>query len=109
MLWSTAFVGIRFTINEPAYYASLGWLSFMSAVTFSIWFTLLKRPGVRVSGLNIWKFLIPVFGALLSWLILPDESPVMVQIVGMVFIVLSLIVLNMKFSRKKNSEIVRRD
>jgi drug/metabolite transporter (DMT)-like permease len=104
-LLSLPFEGIHFTINEPAYYASLGWLSFMSAAAFSIWFTLLKRPGVKVSALNIWKFLIPVFGALLSWLILPEEQPVVVQVAGMVFIVLSLVVLNLKFpwEKKKNS------
>ncbi len=100
---SLPFEGIHFTINEPAYYASLGWLSFMSAMAFSIWFILLKRPGVKVSELNIWKFLIPVFGALLSWLILPDEHPVAVQITGMVFIVLSLIVLNLKIPGRKNA------
>jgi len=102
-LLSLPFEGIHFTINEPAYYASLGWLSFMSAAAFSIWFILLKRPGIKVSELSIWKFLIPVFGALLSWLILPDENPVMVQVVGMVFIVLSLIVLNMKLPWKKKN------
>ena len=100
-LLSLPFEGIQFTINQPAYYISLGWLSFMSAAAFSIWFILLNRPGVKVSGLNIWKFLIPVFGALLSWLILPDESPVMVQIAGMLFIVLSLVVLNLKWPAKK--------
>lgn len=100
-LLSLPFEGVRFTLNEPVYYGSLGWLSFMSAAAFSIWFILLKRPGVKVSGLNIWKFLIPVFGALLSWLVLPDESPVIIQVIGMVFIVLSLIVLNIRLPKSR--------
>ena len=81
-------------MNQAPYYISLAWLSFMSAAAFSIWFTLLQRPGVKVSELNVWKFIIPVFGALLSWIILPDESADPVAITGMVFIALSLIVLN---------------
>jgi len=100
-LISIPFEGLAFGMNQYPYYISLGWLSFMSAAAFSIWFVLLKRPGVKVSELNIWKFLIPVFGAFLSWVILPDETPVIVQIVGMGLIVLSLIVLNIRLPRQR--------
>lgn len=51
------------------YWTALLWLAFLSAAAFSIWYSLLKRPGVKVSELNVWKFLIPVSGAALSWLI----------------------------------------
>ncbi len=94
-LLSLPFEGLSFGINEPAYYVSLAWLSFMSATAFSIWFTLLRRPGIKVSVLNVWKFLIPVFGAMLSWIILPNEKPEIIALTGMVFIALSLIVLNL--------------
>jgi len=73
------------------YWLVLVWLSFMSAFTFSIWYVLLKRPEVRVSELNLWKFIIPVFGAILSWTIVPDENPDWVTICGMIIISLSLI------------------
>lgn len=73
------------------YWLVLVWLSFMSAFTFSKWYVLLKRPGVKVSELNLWKFIIPVFGAILSWLIVPDENPDWVTVTGMVIISLSLI------------------
>lgn len=91
---SIPFEGLSLGINVLPYYISLGWLSFMSAIAFSIWFILLRRPGIKVSELNVWKFLIPVFGALLSWIILPDDGPEFVAVTGMVFIALSLIVLN---------------
>lgn len=86
------------------YYIALGWLSLLSAVAFAIWFTLLQRPGVKVSVLNTWKFLIPVAGAGLSWLILPDESPDWVSVSGMIVIASSLLVLNYSNRRasKKN-------
>jgi drug/metabolite transporter (DMT)-like permease len=76
------------------YYISLAWLSFLSAAAFTIWFALLRRPQVKVSTLNVWKFLIPVSGALLSWIILENESADSVSVIGMIIIAISLIVVN---------------
>jgi len=73
------------------YYLSLVWLSLLSAAAFSIWFILLRRPGVRVSALNVWKFLIPVFGAILSWMFLPGEQPHAASLLGMVLIASSIL------------------
>ena len=73
------------------YWLSLLWLSFMSAFTFSLWYKLLQRPHVKVSELNLWKFLIPVVGAILSWLLVPGENPEWLTITGMVVITISLI------------------
>jgi len=73
------------------YWLVMIWLAFMSAFTFSKWYVLLKRPEVKVSDLNLWKFIIPVFGAILSWIIVPGENPDWVTIMGMIIISLSLI------------------
>ncbi len=73
------------------YWLVLAWLSFMSAFTFSKWYVLLKRPEVKVSELNLWKFIIPVFGAILSWMIVPGEHADWVTVAGIVIISLSLI------------------
>jgi len=78
------------------YYAALGWLSFLSAAAITIWTTLLRRPGVKVSELNFWKFLIPVSGAILGWAILPNETPDWVTVFGLLLIGLALILLNRK-------------
>lgn len=77
------------------YYAALGWLALLSATAFSLWFTLLQRPGVRVSELNLWKFLIPLCGALLSWLLLPEEGPSMWPVVGMLCIAAAIVLFNL--------------
>jgi len=73
------------------YWISLLWLSFMAASAFSIWYILLKRPGIKVSELNLWKFIIPVVGAVLSWLLIPGEKPEWVTAAGMIIISASLI------------------
>jgi drug/metabolite transporter (DMT)-like permease len=77
------------------YYGSLIWLSLLSAIAISIWTVLLKRPGTKVSELNFWKFLIPLFGAILSWILLPNEKPQLWTVLGMVVIAGSLVGLNL--------------
>lgn len=91
--------GLSWPPKPPIYYISLAWLSILSAVAISIWTLLLKRPGIKISNLNLWKFLIPVAGATLSWLILPQESPDLLSVSGMIVIAASLIILNI-FNRK---------
>lgn len=104
---SSLFIGgiILYLISLPAegvpsgplpaeYWISLAWLSIMAATAFSIWFKLLQRPGVRVSELNLWKFIIPVVGAILSWLIVPNEHPEWITVSGMIIIIVSLILFN---------------
>jgi drug/metabolite transporter (DMT)-like permease len=84
------------------YYYALGWLSFLSAAAISIWYSLLSRPDVKVSTLNIWKFIIPVLGAALSWVMLPNEYPSIIAILGMVLVAIALLFLS-KRTEAKNS------
>ncbi len=83
------------------FYIALLWLAFIPAVGFSIWFGILKNPKVKVSDLNIWKFITPVTGVLLSWLLLPDEHPDIYSVVGVVIIAFSLITLQWKPLKRK--------
>jgi drug/metabolite transporter (DMT)-like permease len=88
---SIPFEGSHSIPSGREYWLILAWLSVMASLTFSIWFKLLQRPGVKVSELNLWKFIIPVVGAVLSWLLVPDEHPEWLTISGMVIITVSLI------------------
>lgn len=90
-LISIPFEGTNPLPVSTEYWIILIWLSIMASLAFSIWFMLLHRPGVKVSELNLWKFLIPVVGAILSWMLVPDEHPEWITISGMVIITLSLI------------------
>lgn len=92
----------RWGVHPKEYYFALGWLAIVSSMAITIWFSLLGRDGVKVSNLNTWKFIIPIFGACISWLILPDESPDLISILGMMVIAFSLLMLNY-FNKKKVS------
>ena len=83
------------------FYIALLWLAFIPAAGFSIWFGILKNPKVKVSDLNIWKFITPVTGVLLSWLLLPDEHPDIYSVVGVVIIAFSLITSQWKPLKRK--------
>jgi len=86
-------------IQPINFYIVLIWLALVSAVAFSIWFFLIQMDGVKVSNLNMFKFFIPVSGAIISWSILPNESPSLVSIIGMTCVFGSLVI-NYKFSKK---------
>lgn len=73
-----------------AFYGQLLWLATISATAFAIWFHLLGK--IKVSKLNLWKFLIPLSGAILSWLFLPAESPTPTSLIGMALIVAGIII-----------------
>ena len=78
-------------ILPVSYWAVLLWLSLASAFAFSTWYRLLQRPEVKVSELNLWKFIIPVFGAIISWMLVPGEHPDILTVAGIVIISTSLI------------------
>lgn len=90
----------QWVIHPREYYFALAWLALVSAMAITIWFGLLGRDGVKVSNLNTWKFIIPIFGACISWLILPNESPDLISILGMLVIAFSLLMLNY-FNKRK--------
>jgi len=90
-LFSIPIEGIHFESKPTVYFIALIWLSLLSAIAISIWITLLKRPGIVVSDLNLWKFMIPLFGAMLSWVLIPAEHPQPITTAGMVIITLALL------------------
>lgn len=86
---------------DSRFYIALIWLAIIPAAAFSIWYTLLKKPEIKVSELNIWKFLTPVSGVILSWILLADEHPTWDSIVGIVIISTALITLQWQPTKKR--------
>ncbi len=79
------------------------YLSALSATAFSIWFFLIAR--VKVSRLNMWKFLIPVFGAAFSWLLLPGESPDTQKVIAMVCVAAAILLAHWQSVRANRAPI----
>ncbi len=77
------------------FYLALLWLAIIPAVGFSIWYYLLSLPRVKVSELNIFKFVIPIVGVVLSWLLLPGEYPTWGTIFGIVILAAAMFVLQL--------------
>lgn len=75
------------------FYLAWIWLALIPAAGFSIWYSLLKNPEVKVSELNMWKFVVPVSGVILSWIILPGEKPDWQSVTGIIIITIALLTL----------------
>ncbi len=85
----------QITITKQFIFALL-WLSFISATGFSIWFYLIKKERVKVSELNMWKFIMPIFGALISWILLKNDSPTFLSVLGMLIVAFSVLFFNLR-------------
>jgi drug/metabolite transporter (DMT)-like permease len=70
---------------------ALAWLVTVSSVGISIWYWLLLSRGAKVGALSVWKFIVPVSGAILGWTLIPGDFPDMGSIVGMVLIAASVL------------------
>lgn len=88
-----AIEGYKQFIGKPmGFYLSLGILVFVSVFAFSFWFIALQDKNTKVSEVNMCRRLInPILGAILSWIMLPDEVPTFNTVAGMIIIVFSLV------------------
>ncbi|OQY40384.1 MAG: hypothetical protein B6229_01940 [Spirochaetaceae bacterium 4572_7] len=73
------------------FYFSLGWLIFISAAGFSMWYHLLSTRKESLISMNIWKFIIPVSGGILGWILIPNDSPNLQSIFGMGLVASSIL------------------
>jgi len=80
-------------IKPLQYYISLGWLSIISAGAFTLWFIVLSRKEVKVSEINVWKFMIPLLGAGFSWLMIAGEKPEWYTVAGMILTAASILII----------------
>ena len=85
-----------FGVFPLKFYFALIWLAIIPAGAFSLWYGLLQNPGIKVSVLNVWKFLIPVSGCILSWILLPNEHPDLTSVFGIVIIAVALQMIHTK-------------
>jgi drug/metabolite transporter (DMT)-like permease len=99
LIVSFFFEEVSFLAKPTPYYFALGWLGFLSAAAFSLWFVVLSRPEIKVSEINVWKFIIPLLGAVLSWLLIANEGPQWNTLAGMLLIALAIVII---YGKRKN-------
>ncbi len=87
-------LGGTINLSDPWGIVILIYLSLLSAVAYALWGVLLKHN--PVSKVTIFSFMTPVFGVLLTKLMLPDESNVDVisLIIALVLVCLGVFLLN---------------
>lgn len=100
-------LGGRFDSFDIAAFGILTYLSFLSAVAYALWGVLLKHN--PVSKVTIFSFMTPVFGVLLTALILPDENTVNIinLLIALVLVCLGVFLLNYTFKPRQKNEIKR--
>ena len=91
-----AVMGGNVVVDSGAAFAVLTYLAFLSAVAYSLWGVLLKYN--PVSKVTIYSFTIPVFGVLLSNLMLTEQSNVepLNLVLTLILICSGIIILNYK-------------
>lgn len=83
-------------ITFPNTFAFLLFLSLIliSAVAFTIWYRILKH--VKASEITIYKFMVPVIGAIASAIIVPGESLSLYSILGLILVAVGIYFSNRK-------------
>ena len=76
------------------------WLAFVSAAAFSLWTALLKYH--QASRISIFNLLVPVFGTLLSAILLGEAVLRIETLVSFVLISIGIVFVNIK--RRKSGE-----
>ena len=89
-------LGGKVVIDSGAGFGVLVYLSFLSAIAYALWGILLKHN--PVSRVSIFSFMIPVFGVLLSELMLQEQSNVSLLnlFVTLVLVCAGILMLNVK-------------
>ena len=96
-------LGGSFDSFSLAAFGILTYLSFLSAVAYALWGVLLKHN--PVSRVTIFSFMTPVFGVILTALMLPDESTVHIinLLISLILVCTGVFLLNYTHKTKQKA------
>lgn len=100
MILAGLIAGGNISVNTPGAFGVLMYLSFLSAVAYALWGVLLKHN--PVSKVTVFSFMIPVFGVILSTLLLKEDSGVehLNLVITLILISTGILMLNYKKEQK---------
>lgn len=85
----------------PFGWGLLIYAALLSSVAFALWTTVLKYN--KAGKISIYKFLTPVFGALLSAIFIPGESLNLLMVVAIVLVAFGVLVMNLRDDKGMDS------
>jgi len=93
LVGSTFATDVSFTFTKPST-TLLFYLGFVSAAAFTLWSALLKHN--KVSRVSIYRFSIPVFSVLLSFIFLQEAFDVVSVLIALAFVASGIVLINME-------------
>ena len=90
----------------PLFWALFIYSAFLSATAFSIWYTLLKYN--KAGEITLYRFIIPVSGAILSALFLPGEKLTFSVVIALLLVAFGIGTVNY-WQRSKKPSVVKSD
>ncbi|MDO5548545.1 MAG: DMT family transporter [Eubacteriales bacterium] len=94
--------GGHFTSTSPQAFALLGYMIFLSATAFTVWTILLKKH--PVGKVTVYNFLVPVFGSLMSGLVLGEDVFTGRNIVSLLFVCAGIILVNLRTDSRSSEK-----
>lgn len=73
------------------FWLALVWLILVTGGGFSIWYYLIKVRKEALSRMAVWRFLIPLGGAVFSWVFIPGDRPAPLSLGGVLLTALSIV------------------
>jgi drug/metabolite transporter (DMT)-like permease len=73
------------------FWLAMLWLMLVTGGGFSIWYYLIKVRKESLSEMAVWRFLIPLGGAVFSWIFLSGDTPALLSLGGVLLTALSII------------------
>ena len=78
-------------LDNVEFLIATGAIIAFTVIAIMTWYSLLARPEVKVSELNMWKFIMPIFGTFISWAMIESDKPNVYSVTGVVVLTISLV------------------
>ena len=79
-------------VFTPASVVLLFYLALLSAVAFGLWYYILQFR--KIGEISLFKFIVPITGSILTAVFVPNESLLLVHVIGLVFVSIGIAIVN---------------
>lgn len=79
-------------VFTPASVVLLFYLALLSAVAFGLWYYILQFR--KIGEISLFKFIVPITGSILTAVFVPNESLLLVHVIGLAFVSIGIAIVN---------------